>query len=114
MDSHFEHKQMLHRLVDIDADGYGDYLGQLEQRKELFSAGTFFIIVTPQTDKHLFEMLRWAKSRQMMPYHIHIGRTTRNKDSRTRPGSDYSRQGIDGITVSDLRDLPALLGGVSS
>ena len=109
-ESQFERQQMLHQLVDISPEGTGDYKAQLEQRKELFPAGAFFIIVTPLADELLFDMLRWAKRSQMIPFHIHIG-SARNVDSRTRPGSLYNRQEIAGIQLSSLTDLPVLLGG---
>ncbi len=109
-ESPLERQQMLHQLVDISPEGSGNYQAQLEQRKELFNAGAFFIIITPLADQLLFDMLRWAKRSQMAPFHIHIN-STGNVDSRMRPGSLYNRQEIAGIQLSSLTELPVLLGG---
>ncbi|WMT42294.1 DUF58 domain-containing protein [Paenibacillus sp. D2_2] len=110
-ESQFERQQMLHQLVDISPEGAGNYKARLEQRKGLFPVGAFFIIVTPLADEPLFEMLRWAKGHQMTPYHIHIGRSIRIADSRAHSGTLYNPQGVAGIKISALTDLPVLLGG---
>ncbi|GGF83903.1 hypothetical protein GCM10010913_01740 [Paenibacillus aceti] len=112
-DSPFDRHQMLQRLIDVNADGTGDYTTQLEERHELFPAGAFVIIVTPLADENLFNMVRWAKGRQLIPYHIHTACPSREIDSPIRSESmhGHGRYGIEGIAISALQELPVQLGG---
>ncbi|MGG6313479.1 DUF58 domain-containing protein [Paenibacillus macerans] len=119
-EGYLERQQMIHHLVDINADGYGNYKDHLEAHQEMFQPGAFFILISPQADDKVLGMLRWAKSRQLIPYHIQIG------DEGATPGvpnaSRISRRsawqgvlqerGLRGIYVASLRDLPAAMGGV--
>lgn len=105
VEGYLERQQMLHHLVDINADGRGRHKEQLEAHQELFQPSSFFILITPLADDQALAMLRWAKSRQMIPYHIQIG----------EPHSGWQgvlqERGLRGVSVSSLSELPVAIGG---
>ncbi|WP_270619339.1 DUF58 domain-containing protein [Paenibacillus macerans] len=113
-----EREQMIHHLVDIDADGYGNPLDKLESHKEWFPPGAFFILISPLADEKALGMLRWAKTRQMVPYHIQIGRGNpagaQPRDNRSQPSAwqrTLREQGLGGVQIAALGELPAAMGG---
>lgn len=118
-EGYLERQRIIHHLVDINADGYGDFRDKLEAHKELFQPGAFFILISPLADDKVLGMLSWAKLRQMIPYHIQIGdeAAAANLSGVTRAGKHSGWQaalqerGLRGVQVSSLRDLPAAMGG---
>lgn len=117
-EGYLERQQMLHHLVDIDADGFGNYKDRLEAKPDLFQPGAFFILISPLADDKVLAMLRLAKSRQMIPYHIQIGDeavaagapNTYQTVKRSAWQATLQERGLRGIYVSSLRELPAAMG----
>lgn len=110
-ESYLDRMQMLHHLVDINADGYGAYKNKLESKRDCFPPGAFFILISPLTDQNMLEMMRFAKSRQMTLYHIHIGFQGQQAYRRGPWRAALREHGMKGISVDSLRELPAALGG---
>lgn len=106
-----ERQQMLQHLVDINADGYGNHRDILEAKRDFFTPGAFFILISPLVDEKLLNIMRWARTRQMIPYHIHTGSSFQ---AATREGSrreNLHKHGFRGVSVSSLGELPIALGG---
>ncbi|WP_059044323.1 DUF58 domain-containing protein [Paenibacillus rubinfantis] len=118
-ESYLERQQMLHQLVDINADGFGNYKDRLEAQQDLFQPGAFFILISPLADDKVLSMLRLAKSRQMIPYHIQIGDESAasgvpnayRAGKRSAWQGTLQERGLRGVYVSSLRELPAAMGG---
>lgn len=118
-ESYLERQQMLHQLVDINADGFGNYKDRLEAQQEMFQPGAFFILISPLADDKVLSMLRLAKSRQMIPYHIQIGDESAasgvpnayRAGKRSAWQGTLQERGLRGVYVSSLRELPAAMGG---
>lgn len=109
-----ERQRMIHHLVDIHSDGVGKFKG-INGQHLFFPPGAFFILISPMSDEQALRTINWAKSRQMIPYHIRIG------DPKTSTGLSngaflggpelFSEWGIKGVFVSNLHDLPMVMGG---
>lgn len=113
-EGYLDRQRMIHHLVDIDADGYGNHRDKLETQKEGFPPGVFFILISPVADEKALSILNWAKTRQMSPYHIRIGQeasTSSTSGERPTWSASLQEKGLRGVYVSSLRDLPAVIGG---
>ncbi|MNW50272.1 hypothetical protein D3C74_277200 [compost metagenome] len=111
-DGYLERQQMLHHLVDINADGFGSYKDQLESNRDYFPQGAFFVLISPLADDQVLGMLRWAGTRRMLPYHILIGDGSQLGGKAAHWNSVLKDRNLMGISVSSLNDLPSALGGV--
>ncbi|MNJ31150.1 hypothetical protein D3C77_257760 [compost metagenome] len=110
-EGYIERQQMIHHLVDIDADGYGSHKRRLEEIREFFPAGSFFILISPLADETAMSILNWAKTRQMTPYQIEIGASSQREATRSHWQSALHNRGIKAVHVASLQDLPAVMGG---
>ncbi|MNO14535.1 hypothetical protein D3C76_41810 [compost metagenome] len=111
-DGYLERQQMLHHLVDINADGFGSYKDQLESNRDYFPQGAFFVLISPLADDQVLGLLRWAGTRRMLPYHILIGDGSQLGGKAAHWNSVLKDRNLMGISVSSLNDLPSALGGV--
>lgn len=109
-EGYLERQQMLHHLVDINADGSGGYRDTFEAKREYFPPGAFFIFISPVNDDQMLGIMRWAKSHQMTPYHVYIG-SVQGAKRRESWKTDLQRRGLKGVSVSSLSELPIALGG---
>lgn len=107
MNNAADRQRMVQHLVDIKADGQGNLKDRLAGKKELFTPGTFFVLISSRTDKEILETLQWAKSNQMSPYHIFIGEAP--QDGRIL--TSLRQQGLRGIVVPSLQELPVSMRG---
>ncbi len=110
-EGYIERQEMIHHLVDIDADGYGSYKDRLEEIRDFFPPGSFFILISPLTNEAAMSVLNWAKSRQMIPYQIQVGSANPSGGTRSYWQGALHGRGIRAVHVSSLQDLPAAMGG---
>ncbi|AZK46754.1 DUF58 domain-containing protein [Paenibacillus lentus] len=110
-EGYIERQQMIHHLVDIDVDGDGSHRGRLEEIRDFFPAGSFFIFISPLADETAMSVLNWAKTRQMTPYQIEVGVSAQGKTTRSYWQSVLHNQGIRAVHISSLQDLPIAMGG---
>lgn len=111
VESDLSHQMMLHHLVDVEADGYGSYTDQLDAVHELFPRGSYFILISPLADERALAMMRWAKMRNMLPHHIHVGAPSERSGIGLSWQSALKSNGMQGLFVSSLSELPSALGG---
>lgn len=104
-----QQKQILHHLVEVEADGNYELLDVLKDRERVFSHGTLFVVVSPRKDE---QALFWIQQRRMNPCHIWIA------PKRDAGGPDWlaklASRGVPGYAVQSLHELPAVLGGRNS
>ncbi|WP_410767871.1 DUF58 domain-containing protein [Fontibacillus sp. BL9] len=110
-EGYLERQQMLHHLVDINADGYGAYKDKLEAKREYFPSGAFFILISPLADDKMLGIMRWAKSRYMTPYHIHTANSGTGASRQGQWKAALQERGMKGVSISSLSELPSALGG---
>ncbi|MNJ34281.1 hypothetical protein D3C77_289850 [compost metagenome] len=110
-EGYMERQQMIHHLVDIDADGYGSYKDRLEEMREFFPAGSFFILISPLTNETAMSVLNWARTRHMTPYQIQVGSPKQTDGTGSYWQSALHNRGIRAVHVSSLQELPAAMGG---
>ncbi|GIO34105.1 MULTISPECIES: DUF58 domain-containing protein [Paenibacillus] len=104
-----ELQRMMHHLVDVTADGFGELQPKLEKHARIFPSGCLLVLVSPKTGGKTLEALRWAGTRGYTPSHILVAPSGDNDKqgwvSMLRTAGTY------GCSVSDLKDLPGALGG---
>lgn len=105
-----ERQKMIQYLIDINAEGRGPVLPELEKSHRMFPKGAYFVLISPQSGQPVLDVMRWAESRGMTPAHIQVRNPAANNASRE--WSDVLRsRGIAGYSVNSLQELPAVLGG---
>ncbi|WP_249435588.1 DUF58 domain-containing protein [Paenibacillus sp. Marseille-Q4541] len=109
-DSSNERHKMLHHLVDLDSKGTGNLLLSVKESVRFFPQGAFFVLISPQENAEVLETLRFAGTRGMTACHIQI--TSRSVSSQNSEWISMLRaRGIKGYAVSNLQELPSVLGG---
>ncbi|WP_342565023.1 DUF58 domain-containing protein [Paenibacillus sp. FSL R7-0345] len=105
-----ERQKMIQYLIDINAEGRGPVLPELEKSHRMFPKGAYFVLISPQSGQPVLDVMRWAESRGMTPAHIQVRNPAANNASRE--WSDVLRsRGIASYSVNSLQELPAVLGG---
>jgi hypothetical protein len=111
-ESPLERQKMIHHLVDIQYNGQENrLLAGVEKMARQFPQGAYFVVISPQQDEKVLELLRWADTRGMTPCHILI------EPSDSRRSSEWNAmlrgRGTRSFTVSHLQELPTVMGGGS-
>nr|WP_109998788.1 MULTISPECIES: DUF58 domain-containing protein [Paenibacillus] len=111
-ESTLERQKMIHHLVDIQYSGQENrLLPGVEKMSRQFPQGAYFVVISPQKDEKVLELLRWADTRGMTPCHILI------EPSDSRRSSQWNAmlrgRGTRSFTVSHLQELPTVMGGGS-
>lgn len=101
--------KMLHHLVDLDLIGTGNLMTNVQEAMRSFPQGSFFVLITGQDNAEVLETLRYAGTRGMTVCHIQV--TSRSESTKNEWISMLRTRGIKGYTVSDLQELPSVLGG---
>jgi uncharacterized protein (DUF58 family) len=114
-----QHKQIMSHLVSVEADGFHPLFEVIKERARQFPAGGFFVIVSPQKGPAMMQILSWLNQHQMNPCHICINPETQgpfaSPSEGTRASEDWIKkiraQGYMGYELSNLTELPNILGG---
>ncbi|MBP1999111.1 uncharacterized protein (DUF58 family) [Paenibacillus shirakamiensis] len=102
-----DRQRMIQHLVEVSSEGEGKITKHLIAKKELFQPGTFFVFISASKGSEVLDVLQWAKSKQMTPYHILTGDGRDNKKWPLILG----RSGFKGIYVPNLQELPVSMRG---
>ncbi|WP_340013853.1 DUF58 domain-containing protein [Paenibacillus sp. FSL K6-1318] len=111
-ESLLERQKMMHHLVDIQYNGQdAQLLPGVERIARQLPQGAYFVVISPQKDEKILELLRWADTRGMTPCHILID------TSESRRSAEWNAmlrgRGTRSFTVSHLQELPTVMGGGS-
>ncbi len=111
-ESQLERQKMMHHLVDIQYNGQDTHLlPGVERIARQLPQGAYFVVISPQKDEKILELLRWADTRGMTPCHILID------TSESRRSAEWNAmlrgRGTRSFTVSHLQELPTVMGGGS-
>ncbi|GAS83183.1 unknown protein [Paenibacillus amylolyticus] len=111
-ESLLERQKMMHHLVDIQYNGQDAHLlPGVERIARQLPQGAYFVVISPQKDEKIMELLRWADTRGMTPCHILID------TSESRRSAEWNAmlrgRGTRSFTVSHLQELPTVMGGGS-
>ncbi|MDT9719969.1 DUF58 domain-containing protein [Paenibacillus sp. ClWae2A] len=111
-ESLMERQKMMHHLVDIQYNGQDTHLlPGVERIARQLPQGAYFVVISPQKDEKIMELLRWADTRGMTPCHILID------TSESRRSAEWNAmlrgRGTRSFTVSHLQELPTVMGGGS-
>ncbi|MEF3354334.1 DUF58 domain-containing protein [Paenibacillus sp. GYB006] len=109
-DSLNDRYKMMHHLVDLDSSGTGNLLSGVQESIRFFPQGAFFVLISAEHNSEIMETLRFAGSRGMTACHIQIISKSEPK-SESEWISMLRTRGIKGYRVSDLQELPSVLGG---
>ncbi|WP_413372736.1 DUF58 domain-containing protein [Paenibacillus taichungensis] len=111
-ESPMERQKMIHHLVDIQYNGQENrLLPGVEKMSRQFPQGAYFVVISPQKDEKVLELLRWADTRGMTPCHILIEPTDSRRSSEWN--AMLRGRGTRSFTVSHLQELPTVMGGGS-
>lgn len=111
-ESQLERQKMMHHLVDIQYNGQDTHLlPGVERIARQLPQGAYFVVISPQKDEKILELLRWADTRGMTPCHILMD------TSGSRRSAEWNAmlrgRGTRSFTVSHLQELPTVMGGGS-
>lgn len=111
-ESQLERQKMMHHLVDIQYNGQDTHLlPGVERIARQLPQGAYFVVISPQKDEKILELLRWADTRGMTPCHVLID------TSESRRSAEWNAmlrgRGTRSFTVSHLQELPTVMGGGS-
>ncbi|MBB6020455.1 uncharacterized protein (DUF58 family) [Paenibacillus sp. JGP012] len=111
-ESLIERQKMIHHLVDIQDNGQDQsLLPGVEKIARQFPQGAYFVVISPQKDDKILDLLRWADTRGMTPCHILID------PAESRQSSEWNAmlrgRGTRSFTVAHLQELPTVMGGGS-
>ncbi|MGN7414156.1 DUF58 domain-containing protein [Paenibacillus sp. SAF-068] len=111
-ESQLERQKMMHHLVDVQYNGQDTHLlPGVERIARQLPQGAYFVVISPQKDEKILELLRWADTRGMTPCHILID------TSESRRSAEWNAmlrgRGTRSFTVSHLQELPTVMGGGS-
>ncbi|MEC0127884.1 DUF58 domain-containing protein [Paenibacillus pabuli] len=111
-ESLLERQKMMHHLVDIQYNGQDNrLLPGVEKMTRQLPQGAYFVVISPQKDEKVLELLRWADTRGMTPCHI---LTDTSESRRSAEWNAMLRgRGTRSFTVSHLQELPTVMGGGS-
>ncbi|PYE47505.1 uncharacterized protein (DUF58 family) [Paenibacillus barcinonensis] len=111
-ESLIERQKMIHHLVDIQDNGQGQsLLPGVENMARQFPQGAYFVVISPQKDDPILELLRWADTRGMTPCHILIDSLESRRSSEWN--AMLRGRGTRSFTVAHLQELPTVMGGGS-
>ena len=111
-ESLMERQKMMHHLVDVQHNGEdASLLPSVEKIARQFPQGAYFVVISPQKDEKILELLRWADTRGMTPCHILID-SSESRQSKEWNAMLRSR-GTRSFTVAHLQELPTVMGGGS-
>ncbi|MGN7491630.1 DUF58 domain-containing protein [Paenibacillus sp. SAF-054] len=113
-ETYSDRQRMMHHLVDVAADGDGNLLQKLEKGGRFIPSGSMFVLISPQSGGKALEVLRWADTRGYTPSHILLTASESENMNKQNWVSMLKARGIFGCAVSNLHDLPAVLGGGSA
>lgn len=110
-ESQLERQKMMHHLVDIQYNGQDTHLlPGVERIARQLPQGAYFVVISPQKDEKILELLRWADTRGMTPCHILMD------TSESRRSAEWNAmlrgRGTRSFTVSHLQELPTVMGEV--
>ncbi|MGG4482957.1 DUF58 domain-containing protein [Paenibacillus xylanilyticus] len=111
-ESLMDRQKMMHHLVDVQHDGEDKrLLPGIEKLARQLPQGAYFVVISPQKDEKVLELLRWADTREMTPCHIILD----TKDSRQSAewAAMLRGRGTRSFVVSHLQELPTVMGGGS-
>lgn len=109
-ESLLDRQRMIHHLVDVQHDGRdARLLPGVERLARQLPQGAYFVVVSPQRDEKVLELLRWADQRGMTPCHILVD-IKEERQSAEWTALLRSR-GTRAFTVSSLQELPTVMGG---
>lgn len=114
------HKQIIQHLVGVEADGYHSLHQIIKERSREWPAGCFFVVISPQKGSAMIQVIHHLEHLQMNPCHIWVH--AKSNHVFKPQGTDIEgnqedwikairSQGYMGYEVSQLTDLPNLLGG---
>lgn len=109
-DSLSDRHKMMHHLVDLNSSGTENLLSSVKESIRFFPQGAFFILISAQHNSEVLETLRFAGSRGMTACHIQVSSKSESR-SNIEWISMLRTRGIKGYMVSDLQELPSVLGG---
>ncbi|MDR0267935.1 DUF58 domain-containing protein [Paenibacillus sp.] len=104
-----DRQRIMHHLVDVAADGFGDLQPKLAKSGRFIPSGCLFVLISPQSGSKTMELLRWADTRGYTPSHILVNSS--GNDAKEGWISMLKVRGTFSCSVADLRDLPTALGG---
>ncbi|MGQ8872779.1 DUF58 domain-containing protein [Paenibacillus sp. TSA_86.1] len=111
-ESLIERQKMMHHLVDIQDNGQdASLLPGVEKIARQFPQGAYFVVISPQKDEKILELLRWADTRGMTPCHILIDAAESRRSSEWN--AMLRGRGTRSFTVAHLQELPTVMGGGS-
>lgn len=107
---------MMKHLVRVQADGDQPLYRALRQSGAITQAGSFVVVVSPQTGKDTVRAMEWLNRTGVVPVLVHLkpGGEERNNVSDIRNGEWMRllrRSGIAVHTISTLQELPDVLEG---
>lgn len=114
------HKQIIKHLVGVEADGYHSLSQIIKERSRDWPAGCFFVLISPQKGSAMMQVINHLEHLQMNPCHIWVHakatyafkpQEAENEQSLEDWIKAIRSQGYMGYEVSQLTDLPNLLGG---
>ncbi|REE93108.1 uncharacterized protein (DUF58 family) [Paenibacillus taihuensis] len=105
---------MMKHMVRVQADGDQPLYRALRQSGAITQAGSFVVVVSPQTGEDTVRAMEWLNRTGVVPVLIHLkpGGEERNKVSDIRNGEWMRllrRSGIMVHTISTLQELPDVL-----
>ncbi|SEN06936.1 DUF58 domain-containing protein [Paenibacillus sp. OV219] len=107
---------MMKHLVRVQADGDQPLYRALRQSSAITQAGSFVVVVSPQTGEDTVRAMEWLNRTGVVPVLVHLkpGGTERNNVSDIRTGEWMRllrRNGIAVHMISTLQELPDVLEG---
>jgi uncharacterized protein (DUF58 family) len=118
--SHHQHKHVLNHLVNVEADGIHPLYQIVKEQSRQLPAGGFFVIISPQKGTAMMQILSWLHQHQMNPCHICVNSEAAQQSITSpivgaKPNEGWIKtiraQGYMGYELSDLSELPGILGG---
>jgi uncharacterized protein (DUF58 family) len=113
--SHSQHKRIMNHLVSVEADGFRSLYEVIKQRSRQLPPGSFFVIISPQKDAAMLQILSWLHQYQINPCHIGVNSGYAAVLSNEAEREDWLKRvhskGFMGYELSALSELPDLLRG---
>jgi uncharacterized protein (DUF58 family) len=118
--SQHHYKEIVKHLVGVDADGHQTLSQIMKERSQDWPAGSLIVLISPQKGSAMLQMFQQMALLQMKPCHIWVHAQADQAFSplgveHISAHEDYIKairsQGYMGYEVSQLTDLPNLLGG---
>ena len=108
--SPLQYKTVSNHFIDVEADGEYTLIEVLQDRAHHYSAGTFFVVISPRKEESMSQTLNWIHQRQMNPCHLWIAseQSATDRDEWTK---GLKTTGYLGYCIQSLSELPLVLGG---